>query len=151
PDKTYARQKEAAKILDGLLAVEPDHPGIAHYMIRSFDYPELAGLALPAARAYAKIAPSAPHALHMPGHIFTRLGLWQESIDSNRLSADAGVAYSTKAGAEGVWDQTLHSLDYLVYAYLQTGRDLAAKRVADEVATIRKAYPESLPAAYALA
>jgi hypothetical protein len=75
PEKTYARQKEAAKILNRLLAVEPEHPGIAHYMIHSFDYPELAELALPAARAYAKIAPAAPHALHMPSHIFTRLGM----------------------------------------------------------------------------
>ena len=150
-DKTYANQLKAGAILEKVLTEQPNHPGVAHYIIHSYDSAPFASRALPAARSYAKIAPSAPHALHMPGHIFTRLGLWQESIDSNRLSADAGVAYSTKAGAEGVWDQTLHSLDYLVYAYLQTGRDLAAKRVADEVATIRKAYPESLPAAYALA
>src|SRR5713101_6027841 len=87
PDKTYARQKEAAEILNRMLALEPEHPGIAHYMIHSFDYPELAALALPAARAYAKLAPSAPHALHMPSHIFTRLGMWKESIDSNLASA----------------------------------------------------------------
>ena len=150
-DKTYANQLKAGAILEKVLTEQPNHPGVAHYIIHSYDSAPFASRALPAARSYAKIAPSAPHALHMPGHIFTRLGLWQESIDSNRLSADAGVAYSTKAGAEGVWDQTLHSLDYLVYAYLQTGRDVAAKRVADEVATIHKAYPESLPAAYALA
>jgi hypothetical protein len=81
PDKTYARQRQAAEILNRLLPLEPDHPGIAHYMIHSFDYPELAELALPAARAYSKIAPSAPHALHMPSHIFTRLGMWKESIE----------------------------------------------------------------------
>ncbi len=82
PDKTYARQKRAAEILNRLLPLEPEHPGIAHYMIHSFDYPALAELALPAARAYARIAPSAPHALHMPSHIFPRLGMWQESIES---------------------------------------------------------------------
>jgi tetratricopeptide repeat protein len=150
-DKSYANQLRAGAILEKVLTEQPNHPGVAHYIIHSYDSATFASRALPAARSYAKIAPSAPHALHMPGHIFTRLGLWQESIDSNRMSADAGVAYSTKTAAEGVWDQTLHSLDYLVYAYLQTGRDVAAKRVADEVATIRKAYPESLPAAYALA
>jgi tetratricopeptide (TPR) repeat protein len=150
-DRTYANQLKAGVILEKVLTEQPNHPGVAHYIIHSYDSAPFASRALPAARSYAKIAPSAPHALHMPGHIFTRLGLWQESIDSNRMSADAGVAYSTKTGAHGAWDQTLHSLDYLVYAYLQTGRDVAAKRVADEVATIRDAYPESLPAAYALA
>ena len=150
-DKTYANQLKAGAILENVLVEEPNHPGVAHYIIHTYDSAAFASRALPAARSYAKIAPSAPHALHMPGHIFTRLGLWQESIDSNRMSADAGVAYSAKTGADGVWDQTLHSLDYLVYAYLQTGRDIAAKRVADEMATIRKAYPESLVAAYAFA
>ena len=86
PDKTYAKQREAAKTLNRLLAAQPEHPGIAHYLIHSFDYPELAELALPAARAYAKIAPAAPHALHMPSHIFTRLGMWQESIETNLAS-----------------------------------------------------------------
>jgi len=150
-DKTYANQLKAGAILEKVLIEQPNHPGVAHYIIHSYDSAPFASRALPAARSYAKIAPSAPHALHMPGHIFTRLGLWQESIDSNRMSADAGVAYSTKMGADGVWDQTLHSLDYLVYAYLQTSRDAAARRVAEDVATISKAYPESLPAAYALA
>src|SRR2546428_7406258 len=150
-DKTYATQLKAGAILEKVLTEQPNHPGVAHYIIHSYDSASFASRALPAARGYAKIAPSAPHALHMPGHIFTRLGLWQESIDSNRMSADAGAAYSARTAAEGVWDQTLHSLDYLVYAYLQTGRDLAAKRVADDMGTIRKAYPESLAAAYALA
>ncbi len=150
-DKTYANQLKAGAILEKVLIEQPNHPGVAHYIIHSYDSAPLASRALPAARSYAKIAPAAPHALHMPGHIFTRLGLWQESIDSNSMSADAGVAYSKKMAANGVWDQTLHSLDYLVYAYLQTGRDVAAKRVAEDVATVSKAYPESLPAAYALA
>jgi tetratricopeptide (TPR) repeat protein len=150
-DRTYANQLKAGAILGKVLVEQPNHPGVAHYIIHSYDSAPFASRALPAARSYAKIAPSAPHALHMPGHIFTRLGLWRESIDSNRMSADAGAAYTTKTGAHGVWDQTLHSLDYLVYASLQIGRDAATKRVADEVATIRRAYPESLPAAYALA
>src|SRR5262249_42534175 len=88
-DKTYAVQKQAAELLDAILPDAPDHPGIAHYVIHSFDYPGLAELALPAARAYARIAPSAPHALHMPSHIFTRLGLWDESIAGNLASAEA--------------------------------------------------------------
>src|SRR4030095_8306587 len=89
-DATFAGQKKAAEMLNRLLPRHPDHPGIAHYVIHSFDYPALAKDALPAARAYAKIAPSSPHALHMPSHIFTRLGLWPESIASNIDSAAAG-------------------------------------------------------------
>src|ERR1043166_8346230 len=96
PDKTYARQKQAAAILNRLLALEPEHPGIAHYMIHSFDYPELAELALPAARAYSKIAPSAPHALHMPSHIFTRLGMWHESIESNLASVRTEARFTSR-------------------------------------------------------
>src|SRR3989449_4362811 len=91
-DKTYANQLKAGAILEKVLTEQPNHPGVAHYIIHSYDSASFASRALPAARSYAKIAPSAPHALHMPGHIFTRLGLWQESIDSNRMSADAGVA-----------------------------------------------------------
>ena len=150
-DKTYANQLKAAAMLEKVFAEQPNHPGVAHYIIHSYDYPPLAGRALPAARGYAKIAPSVPHALHMPAHIFTRLGFWQESIDSNRASAQAGVDYFRQAGKEGVWDQTLHAMDYLVYAYLQGAQDREAKRVVDELAAIRKAEPESLPAAYALA
>src|SRR5438094_10625873 len=101
-DKTYANQLKAGAILEKVLTEQPNHPGVAHYIIHSYDSATFASRALPAARGYAKIAPSAPHALHMPGHIFTRLGLWQESIDSNRMSADAGVAYSTKTGADVV-------------------------------------------------
>ncbi|MGZ8852717.1 MAG: hypothetical protein ACXW2X_04930, partial [Thermoanaerobaculia bacterium] len=109
-DKTYAYQKRAADIFNRLLQKHPDHPGIAHYLIHSFDYPSLAPLALNAAYAYAKIAPSSPHALHMPSHIFTRVGYWKESIASNSASARAA-----KAGKE-LHDQ-LHAMDYLVYAY----------------------------------
>ena len=89
-DKTYANQKKAADILNKVLAAEPNHPGVAHYIIHSFDYPALAHLAVAAARSYSKIAPDSPHALHMPSHIFIRLGLWPESIESNIASAAAG-------------------------------------------------------------
>ncbi len=150
-DKTYANQLKAAAILEKVFAAQSDHPGVAHYLIHSYDYPPLAQRALPAARYYAKIAPSAPHALHMPAHIFTRLGLWQQSIDSNRASADSGKRYFANGGRDAVWDQTLHAMDYLVYAYLQGARDREARGVVDELMAMRKAEPESLPAAYALA
>src|SRR5438105_4163568 len=99
-DKTYANQLKAGAILEKVFAEQPDHPGVAHYIIHSYDYPPLANRGLVAARGYAKTAPSVPHAQHMPSHIFTRLGLWQESIDSNRASADAGKAYYTKLGKD---------------------------------------------------
>jgi tetratricopeptide (TPR) repeat protein len=150
-DKTYANQLKAAELLEQVFAEEPNHPGVAHYLIHSYDYPPLAGRALTAARSYAKIAPSAPHALHMPSHIFTRLGLWQESIQSNAASAAASKEYASKVGAAGAWPEQLHSMDYLTYAYLQGAQDRDAKRVVDELLEIQKAEPESLPAAYAFA
>ena len=151
PDKTYARQKDAAKILNRMLALEPGHPGIAHYMIHSFDYPELAALALPAARAYAKIAPSAPHALHMPSHIFTRLGMWKESIQSNLASARTAQEWvaATHPGAAAF--DGLHAMDYLEYAYLQTGQDAKATEVAETVARVTSLDVPQFAAAYALA
>ncbi len=130
-DKTYANQKKASAILEKLFVEYPDHPGLAHYIIHCDDYPTLAPLALDAARRYAKIAPDAPHALHMPSHIFTRLGLWQESIDSNLASAAA-------ARKNGLIGDELHALDYLVYAYLQTGQDRAAR---DILKTLPKPQP----------
>src|SRR5205814_7239605 len=133
PDKTYARQKEAAEILNRMLALEPEHPGIAHYMIHAFDYPELASLALPAARAYAKIAPSAPHALHMPSHIFTRLAMWKDSIDSNLASAQTAQAWMAKTHAGATAFDALHATDYLEYAYLQTGQDAKAHELVEVV------------------
>src|SRR6266576_582931 len=122
-DKTYANQKKAAGILKQILAVEPEHPGVAHYLIHSFDYPALAPLALSAARSYAKIAPSSPHALHMPSHIFTRLGLWQESIESNIASAAAAKNYAARMHPGAASFDQLHAMDYLAYAYLQTAQD----------------------------
>ena len=124
-DKTYAQQLKAAAILEKLWAAQPDHPGLPHYLIHAYDHPPLAPRALTAARSYAKIAPSAPHALHMPAHTFTRVGYWQESIDTNIASALA-------ATRDGTFGEALHAMDYQVYAYLQTGQDGAARRVVDE-------------------
>lgn len=151
-DKTYANQEKAAQILQRVFAEQPNHPGAAHYLIHSYDSAPLANLGLPAAICYADIAPSVPHALHMPSHIFTRVGQWQNSIDSNRASADAGQNYAAKVFGPGVvWDQTLHAMDYLEYSYLQTGQDGEAKRVLDQLMSYQKAIPSSLAAAYAIA
>jgi len=151
PDKTYAVQKQAAAILQAQLPTHPQHPGVAHYMIHSFDYPELAPLALDAARAYAKIAPSAPHALHMPSHIFTRLGLWPDSIESNLASAAAAKAVVARSDPGATAYDELHALDYLAYAYLQRGQDDEARRVAETVAAVTQVDSLELAAAYALA
>ena len=125
-DKTYANQLKAAAILEEEFARQPEHPGLAHYIIHSLDVPALAPRALDAARRYARIAPDAPHALHMPSHTFTRVGSWQESIDTNLASAAA--ARKDQATAE-----ELHALDYQAYAYLQTAQDAAARRTVDAV------------------
>ncbi|MBV9609642.1 MAG: hypothetical protein JO187_08800 [Acidobacteria bacterium] len=117
-DKTYSHQQKAGAMLEKIFAQQPNHPGVAHYIIHSYDYPSLASRALPAARAYAKIAPAAPHALHMPSHIFTRLGLWQESIESNLASERAAKAYGERTHMKSAWGQQLHAMDYLEYAYL---------------------------------
>lgn len=148
-DKTYATQKKAAEVLNKLVERAPGHPGVAHYIIHSFDYPSLAELALPAARSYSKIASSSPHALHMPSHIFTRLGYWQESIDSNLASAAAAKAHVQKTDPSmGSFDQ-LHALDYLEYAYLQLGRYDDALKVRDEALAIPKLDLNNFAAAYA--
>ena len=145
-DKTYANQKKAAAILEPIFAEQPNHPGVAHYLIHSDDAPPLAEAGLPAARRYAKIAPSVPHALHMPSHIFTRLGYWQESIDTNLRSAAAGQAYAKAEFGEGVaWDQSLHAMDYLAYAYLQLGEDQKARAVVDEIMAFKKVTPDTPP------
>ncbi|MFZ0801549.1 MAG: hypothetical protein WBQ09_02990 [Terriglobales bacterium] len=135
-DTTFANQKKAGAILQTLFVEEPNHPGIAHYMIHSYDSPQLAELGLPAARAYAKIAPAAPHALHMPSHIFARLGLWQDDIDSNLASIAA--TRKTAAMHMGGESHQFHAMDFLEYAYLQSGREADAQRLIDEV----KAMPE---------
>jgi len=148
-DKTYANQKKAGAILEQVFTAQPNHPGVAHYIIHSYDYPPLADRALAAARSYAKIAPAVPHALHMPSHIFIRLGLWQESIHSNRASAAAAKEYGLKTFPGSVWDQELHALDYLAYAYLQSAQEREAKGVLDELKAMQKAEPESGASAYA--
>jgi tetratricopeptide (TPR) repeat protein len=150
-DKTYAKQKRAAVLLQQVFTVQPDHPGASHYLIHALDYPELAELGLPAARNYSRIAPAAPHALHMPSHIFTRLGLWRESIASNISSEQAAKDYEQLVKMDGVWDEQLHAMDYLAYAYLQLGEDRAAKAVLDELNTITKVQPENVKTAYAFA
>jgi tetratricopeptide (TPR) repeat protein len=130
-DTTFANRKQAAAVLEKLFAIEPDHPGVAHYLIHSYDKPQLAELGLPAARRYAKIAPAAPHALHMPSHIFARLGLWQDDIDSNLASiAATRKTAAMHMGGEG---HQFHAMDFLDYAYLQSGREVDAQRVLDEV------------------
>ena len=150
-DKTFAKQKRAGEILNSLFPNEPNHPGVAHYLIHTYDYPELAELALPAARKYALIASTSAHAQHMPSHIFTRLGLWEESVQSNLKSTDAAKCYAEKLGEEGHWDQELHGIDYLVYAYLQQGRDKEAKELVDYLATVEKVFPENMAGSYTFA
>ncbi len=150
-DKTYAKQKKAGAILEALYKVEPNHPGVIHYIIHTYDYPELAALALPAARRYAEVAPSSAHALHMPSHIFTRLGLWDEAIHSNLQSIAAAQCYAESADIPGHWDEELHGLDYLVYAYLQKGENRLAKKQVQYLTTINKVYPVNFKVAYAFA
>jgi hypothetical protein len=125
-DKTYVGRLKAGAILEKLFEEEPEHPGLAHYIIHTYDVPALAGRALVAARRYSEIAPDAPHALHMPSHTFTRTGYWQESIDSN-------IAAAAAARREGQTVEELHSSDYEIYAYLQTGQDGAARRILDSL------------------
>lgn len=125
-DTTFAQQRRAIAILDPLFARYPNHPGLAHYVIHATDTPRLAHLGLNAARRYARIAPAAPHAQHMPSHIFVRLGLWNETIASNWKSFRAGESYAKAMGIPGAPEE-LHALDYAVYGYLQEGRDSAAR------------------------
>ncbi len=130
-DKTKVNRKKAAAMLEKLFAEEPNHPGVAHYLIHTYDRPDMAQQGLPAARKYAQLAPAAPHALHMPAHIFARLGLWQDDIASN----EASVAATRKEAAMhmGGEGHQFHALDFLVYAYLQTGREQDAQKIIDEV------------------
>ena len=142
-DKTYVNQKKAGAILEPLFVEQPEHPGIAHYIIHAYDYPPLAQGALDAARRYAKIAPDSSHALHMPSHIFTRLGLWQESIDSNLAS----VASAKKNNAPG---DELHAKDYLIYAYLQSAQDREARRALEAPPSGRSDDPQYFAWLYAM-
>jgi len=150
-DKTYANQKKAAEILGRIRAETPDHPGVIHYIIHAYDSPPLAHLALTAARRYARVAPAVPHAQHMPSHIFTRLGLWEESIQSNEASANAAKEYARKVRMNSVWDEQVHAMDYLIYAALQCAQDAKARSVLEEFSAIQKINSESFKAAYPLA
>ncbi len=140
-DKTYAQQLKAASILEAVFREQPDHPGAAHYLIHSYDYPAIAEKGLAAARRYATIAPTAPHAQHMPSHIFTRRGYWEDSIASNRASA---------AASDNDFD-SFHAWDYLAYAHLQLGQDRAARGVLDRLLAVEKPNVTNFATAFALA
>jgi len=150
-DKTYSRQQKAFEILNRVFQQEPLHPGVAHYIIHNLDYPGLAEKALAVARKYAAIAPASAHAQHMPSHIFQRLGLWDECIQSNLVSVSAAQCYSEKAKIKGHWDEELHGMDYLVYAYLQKKEYDSAKQQLDYLKTIAEVYPVNFKDAYAFA
>ena len=147
-DKTFTKQRKAGEILNAMFPNEPDHPGIAHYLIHTYDYPELAEKGLPAARKYASVAATSAHALHMPSHIFTRLGLWDESINSNLNSMSAAKCYAENSGIKGHWDEEIHGLDYLVYAYLQQGRDETAKQQLEYLLSMNVVFPLNNKVAY---
>jgi tetratricopeptide (TPR) repeat protein len=159
-DTTLSKQLEAAALLEKLWKRNPSHPGVVHYLIHCYDYPALAERGLVAARSYGSIAPWVPHALHMPSHIFTRLGMWDESIESNRASSEASRAYAKMRHRDATEAEELHALDYMVYSYLQEARDSKAKEIVDFAGTVRKTNPElefsgayalaSIPARYAL-
>jgi tetratricopeptide (TPR) repeat protein len=144
-DKSFKKQLEAAALLEPLFQSHPDHPGVAHYMIHSFDYPAIAAQGLPAAKRYSKVAASTPHARHMPSHIFTRLGYWSDSIASNTVSAAMAAA-----DQRGLSDR-LHAMDYLAYAYLQSGRDADALVVAQSLQHVPGLNAASFAAAFASA
>lgn len=150
-DKTFKNQLKAADILQPLIDKHPDHPGAVHYLIHGYDYTELVARGLPAARRYAAIAPSAPHALHMPAHIFSRLGMWEESIETNRASAAiARKELNDTSMTIGSYN-ALHAMDYMMYAHLQLGQDRAAQKLLDELARMQRIDIGNFPGAYALA
>ena len=151
-DTTLSKQLEAAALLEKLWKKNPNHPGVVHYLIHCYDFPALAERGLVAAKSYGSIAPWVPHALHMPSHIFTRLGMWDESIASNRSSAEASRTYAAMRHRDATEAEELHALDYLAYSYLQQAQDAKAKEIVDFAATVRKTNPElEFSAAYALA
>jgi tetratricopeptide (TPR) repeat protein len=151
-DTTLSKQLIAAAILEKLWKKNPNHPGAVHYLIHCYDYPSLAQRGLAAARSYGSIAPWVPHALHMPSHIFTRLGMWSEAIDSNRAAADAARAYAAVRHREATEAEELHALDYMAYSYLQEAQDTKAKEIVDFAGRVRKTNPElEFSAAYGLA
>ncbi len=150
-DKTYKIQREAGQILEALFEKEPNHPGIAHYIIHSYDYPELAELGLNTARRYAEIAPNSAHAQHMPSHIFTRLGLWQESINTNINSASSATCYAESIAPGAHWDEEVHAMGYLVYSYLQTGNNENALEQYNYLKSFEEVFPPNFKIAYTAA
>src|SRR4030095_14778252 len=143
-DQSYSAYLKAAGILEKQFVKHPNHPGVAHYLIHSYDAPPIAAQGVPAARLYANIAPAAPHALHMPSHIFTRVGEWADSAATNRRSA-------TVAQGSNEPDQALHAMDYMTYAYLQLARDGDARNTIEEAQTVTGTNPNIPTASYALA
>src|ERR1700716_2676595 len=140
-DKTYANQLKGAAILEEIAKRQPQHPGVAHYLIHLYDYPPIADKGIGAARRYAKIAPDAAHALHMPSHIFTRVGYWKDSVESNRASVES----AKKSGPNAI-----HGFDYMTYAYLQMGQDRKAAAVVGEAMKV-PVYPDNFAVAYGMA
>lgn len=149
-DPEFTQEKMAGEILNAVLIREPNHPGVTHYLIHSFDYPKLAHFALPAAQRYAGIAPDSAHAQHMPSHIFTRLGVWEDAIRSDFKSEAAAQAYARSNGMPDSWDERLHAMDYLAYAYLQSGQDAKAQQVWSEVKAINRVDPPNFKVAYSV-
>lgn len=150
-DKTFENQLKSGALLEAVLDDNPGHPGTTHYIIHSYDYPELAERALEAARRYARIAPASAHANHMPSHIFTRRGLWQESIATNLNAAAAGKAFAQSRGMKGRWDEEIHAISYLMYAYLQGAQDKKAREILEDTQTITTVEPVGIKAAYPFA
>jgi len=151
-DTTLSKQLEAAGILEKLWKQNANHPGVVHYLIHAYDYPQFAQRGLTAAQLYDDIAPWVPHALHMPSHIFTRLGMWDESIAANQASAEASRAYAAMRHRDASEAEELHALDYMAYSYLQEAQDAEAKKIVDIAAKVKKTNPElEFSAAYALA
>ncbi len=145
--KEYVNERKAGKILEALFKEQPNHPGIAHYIIHNYDNPTLASKALATARRYADIAPASSHAQHMPSHIFTRLGIWDESISSNILSAESSRCYTQTTEIDGSYFEELHAIDYLVYAYLQAGDNINAEKQYDLIKEMKTFHPAGILAA----
>src|SRR6516164_567807 len=150
-DKTYTKQFRAAAILQAIEAKQPNHPGIPHYIIHSYDFAPICRQGLPAAQRYAELAPAAPHALHMPSHTFSMLGMWRESIAANVKTIAAGKDYAAQHKLDGIYPVDPHAYDFMQYAYLQLGEDLKAKELMEEVGAIKKVFSPRLTTDTALA
>jgi tetratricopeptide (TPR) repeat protein len=150
-DKTYAKQFRAAAILQAVEARQPNHPGVPHYIIHSYDFAPICRAGLPAAQRYAELAPAAPHALHMPSHTFSLLGMWRESIAANVKTVAAGKEYAARHNLDGIYPADPHAYDFMQYAYLQLGQDRKAKELMEEVGAIKKVFSPRLTSDTALA